>query len=54
MNRAGRTAILSQIERYARSEKTEAVILLSNRAVQVPREIEGKPAYFVSMGRAWL
>ncbi len=54
MNRTSPAQIAAQVARYARHEKTEAVILVSNRALVLPPTIEGKPAFFVSMGRAWL
>lgn len=53
-NRANATQIIGQLARYAAHPDVKAVVLLSNRAVALPKEIEGKPAFFVSMGRAWL
>lgn len=52
--KGGKRAILRQIERYADSNQIDSLILLSNVAMGVPAEINGKPVRFVSMGRAWL
>lgn len=54
MRRAVRKDILAQIERYAAHDQIDGLILLSNRAVSLPREIGGKRAIFVSMGGAWM
>lgn len=47
-------AVLRQLRRYAAYREVEAIILASNRAMALPATIEGKPAWFVSLGRAWL
>jgi hypothetical protein len=46
--------VLPQLERYAAHRRVEAIILASNKAVDVPPLIGGKPAVFVSLGRAWM
>jgi len=47
-------SILRQLERYARHDAVQALVLVTNRAMGLPPEINGKPAYYVSLGRAWL
>jgi argininosuccinate synthase len=47
-------SILFQLKRYARHESVTSLVLVTNRAMGLPREINGKPAYYVSLGRAWL
>lgn len=54
MNAASPRAIIRQLERYAAHDKVRSLILLSNRAVVLPAEINGKPVDGVSLGRAWL
>lgn len=51
---APRAAITRQLERYARHDRVTALILLSNVAMSLPGSIGGKPAFFVSLGGAWL
>lgn len=54
ISRSSNVDTLRQLVRYAAHDKVRSLILASNRAVGVPREINGKPARFVSLGRAWL
>lgn len=46
--------VIAQLGRYARHERIEALILLSNRAVDLVPMIGGKPTFNVSLGRAWI
>lgn len=46
--------ILDQLVRYAKHDAVEAIILATNKAMCLPKQIEGKPAFTVSLGRAWL
>jgi hypothetical protein len=54
MNRAAPRQIFRQLERYAKHESVKAIVLVTNRAMGLPHAIGGKPAYYVSLGRAWL
>lgn len=54
MNAARPAEIRRQLERYAAHPQVRGVILVSNRAMPLPVEIAGKPAHFISLGRAWL
>lgn len=46
--------ILSQCVRYASFDQVKAVLLITNRSMGFPKEINGKPAYYFKLGRAWL
>lgn len=52
--RAPKRAIFRQLCRYAEHPDVHAVVLVSNTAMGLPAEIEGKPAYYVGLGAAWL
>jgi hypothetical protein len=54
MNRARAPEILKQVRRYAAHPTVQAIFLVTNKAMGLPSEIEGKPAYYFSLGRAWL
>lgn len=47
-------AIHSQCERYCRTGKLSALILVTSVAIGFPPQIVGIPCFVVSMGRAWL
>lgn len=46
--------ILRQLRRYAGHAELAGLVLVTNRAMGLPAEIAGKPAWYVSLGRAWL
>jgi hypothetical protein len=52
--RAGRMDVYRQLRRYASHEAVRGLLLVSNTAMALPVEIEGKPAFSISLGRAWL
>lgn len=54
IKRSSNVDTLRQLVRYAEDERVQAIVLASNRAMDLPREINGKPARFVSLGRGWL
>jgi len=47
-------AIYRQVKRYARHEPVKSVILATNIAMDLPRQIEGKPAFVASLGQGWM
>ncbi|MBP2232518.1 hypothetical protein J2847_005847 [Azospirillum agricola] len=47
-------AVYQQLARYARHETVREVVLITNMAMGLPEEIEGKPAWYASLGRGWL
>lgn len=46
--------IYRQLSRYAEYEALSGLILISNTAIGLPVELNGKPLYFVSVGRCML
>ncbi len=46
--------IFKQLERYARFDEVKEIILITNRAMGLPKEVMGKPCYVVNIGKAWL
>lgn len=47
-------SVYRQLVRYAEHPAVEAIILATNITMALPDKIEGKPAYLVSLGRAWM
>lgn len=54
MNRARPADVLRQLARYAEHDQVTDLILLTNRAIGAPAQINGKPVVSISLGRAWL
>lgn len=52
--KGGAKNILRQCMRYCEFEELKCLILLTNRSMGFPKEINGKPCYVVKLGRAWL
>jgi hypothetical protein len=46
--------VYKQLCRYARNPRVETILLASNMSMGLPAQIEGKDAYFVKLGEAWL
>lgn len=46
--------IYRQLERYSAHDAVQSIILVTNQAMGLPAEIGGKPALYVSLGKAWL
>lgn len=53
-NGASAGPTIRQLERYAAHPEVTAIILVTNRAMNPPSEINGKPVLALSTGRAWL
>ena len=51
---ARKKEVFRQLRRYARHPSVERLVLASNMSMGLPAQIEGKDAYFVKMGEAWL
>lgn len=49
-----RKEIYKQCERYAKIEEVCAIVLVTNKSIGWPPEINGKPTCVVNLGRAWL
>lgn len=46
--------IYKQCERYCQFESVSELLLITNRSMGFPKEINGKPCYFLNIGKAWL
>jgi hypothetical protein len=46
--------IYKQCERYCKFDEVKYLVLATNRSMGFPKEINGKPCYFVNLGKAWL
>lgn len=51
---ARKKQVYRQLCRYARHPQVETLLLASNMSMGLPVQIEGKDAYFVKLGEAWL
>lgn len=51
---ASKIGVFRQLQRYAKHQIVSSIILVTNLSMGLPNQIEGKPAYFVSLSRAWL
>lgn len=47
-------SIYKQCERYCQFQEVKSLILVTNRSMGFPKEINGKPCYFINLGKAWL
>lgn len=46
--------IYKQCERYCKFEEVKMLILCTNKAMGFPKELNGKPCYYINIGKAWL
>jgi len=51
---ARKKEVYRQLCRYARHPSVKTILLASNLSMGLPAQIEGKDAYFVKLGEAWL
>lgn len=49
-----RRAVFRQCERYVAHDNVRGLILVTNLTMGFPQEINGKPCWVASLGRAWL
>lgn len=47
-------AIYRQCKRYCDFDEIKSLVLITNRAIGFPRDINGKPCYVINLGIAWL
>lgn len=47
-------AIYKQCKRYCGYPEVKELIIVTNRSMGFPKEIDGKPTYLLSLGRMWL
>jgi len=50
----GKMAIYKQLERYAKHQAVEKIVLITNTAMGLPESINGKDSYLISLGEAWM
>jgi hypothetical protein len=46
--------IYRQCDRYCQFDQVKELILVTNRSMGFPQEINGNPCYVLNIGRAWL
>lgn len=46
--------IYKQCERYCKFDAVKKLILVTNKSMGFPKEINGKDCYFIKIGKAWL
>lgn len=54
LNKAKKREVFRQCKRYCEHPQVKVIVLITATIMGFPPEIEGKPAYYVSMGRGWL
>lgn len=47
-------SIYRQVERYAKSDKVDAILLMTSKTMTLPMDINNKPIYVLSLGRTQL
>lgn len=52
--KGSRRQIYEQCKRYCQFSRVECLILVTNRTMGLPKEINGKHCYVVNLGKAWL
>jgi hydroxylamine reductase (hybrid-cluster protein) len=46
--------ILCQCQRYCQHNMVSILILITNKLIGFPSEINGKPCYVINMGKSWM
>ena len=46
--------VYRQLERYAKHERVQCLVLAANFTMGLPPSLQGKPLYFASLSQAWL
>ncbi|MCK5611210.1 hypothetical protein KAR91_55585 [Candidatus Pacearchaeota archaeon] len=46
--------IFKQCERYCQFDEVKGLLLITNRSMGFPKEINGKSCYVLNLGNAWL
>ncbi|MDD4970829.1 MAG: hypothetical protein PHT07_15485 [Paludibacter sp.] len=52
--KAGAKEIYRQCERYCQFDEVKSLLLVTNRAMGFPKQINGRPCYVLNLGKAWL
>lgn len=48
-----RLQVISQLERYAANDKIKAIVLVIERSMDLPREVNGKPCSSIGLNKLW-
>ena len=51
---ASAKSIYRQCVRYCEFERVKCLLLITNRSMGFPEQINGKPCYVLNLGKAWL
>lgn len=54
LRKVSKLAVYRQLARYAEHDKVQSLILLTSTSMGLPETINGKDAYLVKLGEAWL
>ncbi len=54
LKRNRKQAVFRQLLRYVKHDRVKGIILATNLGMGLPRAIDGVPAWYISLGRAWL
>ena len=52
--KGSKTSIYKQCKRYCEFDEVKALLLVTNRTMGFPKDINGKDCYFHSLGKSWL
>lgn len=52
--KGGKKQIYKQVERYSYFNTIQTLILVTNRSMGFPQQMNGKPCFVVNLGKAWL
>lgn len=52
--KGGKMDIYRQCERYCGYDEVKALILVTNKSMALPDQINGKPAYVLNISKSWL
>lgn len=54
MRGAQKKAIFRQLQRYAKHPEVRAILLVAGISMGLPNQVEGKDAFVINLGEAWL
>lgn len=48
-----RSSVLRQLEKYADSDEVQGLVLVIERSMDIPKEINGKPCEVIALNKLW-